>query len=670
MPTVSKFSAKRTAFVPTSAATPQQTIFDFRGLDYTNPYDLIKNGRSPYAKNFRLYAEDDESRRVAISSRKGSGIYTQVLSEATGASNVVTTGALDKSVNTLTSWQAQPFVASATGFLSHIELNVKTGTGNGPLIVEIYANNAGIPGIKLADSSISSAAITSTYGYHPAYFVEAPPITSGSTYWIVTYIQDDGAGAYLWSSNSSTSTAKTSNSGISGFVATNYALNFKTFTATNTVEKGGFRFNKQSGANVTLVVYGTTLYSVNDGTGAFTSVATGLSSSAVEYSWTTGDGKVFWTNGFDDLKAWDGTTVETITDTELPILSMVVMHKDRLMGVSATDPNKLVYSENPGNPSDAVDAQHQWYYAWLSVSFIYVPAPKSSDPIIAIVPFQDVLKIFTTNNKYDLYGSDNSTYTLKQSTGKKGSVSRSVYADEAYIYFVGDDGFYRHNGSSDELISDNVASVFEAIANTSTITITKWKRQVRFYFGANGSGVNTDCLLYHTSYGEWQHDTEVYAKRGFVFVDTDDDGQLVETSSFIPTMYYAETDYNNVGKAIDFAYWTRYDSLGAPAQRKRMKKYFPLFEPVGQAFVINVDMDKDLANTPIHNSVTLTVNGALWGAFSWADGSLWGDTTQFKPQKLRYPGYAYYWQMRISRRAINNPVMFFGVQYSYKAKRL
>lgn len=669
MPAKSRFSTARSEYVPAARIAKSNTIFDFRGLDYSSPYDLIQKGRTPFAKNFRLYEDDDSSRRVAISTRKGSSAYSQVLNEAAGAEDTDITGAGDALVDKLLEWKAVPFTASATGRLTKVELNVRKGTGQSALVVELWTDVAGVPGSKISDTSIPADAISSSYSYQPAYFIDAPSVTSASTYWIVAYIQDDGEGAYQWSFNTDSATAMTSNSGVAGFVATDYSLNFKTYTSSNAIERGMFRFNKDSGVNKTVVVYGTTLYSVDDNTGAFTSIATGLSSSATRYSWAVADGKLFWVNGYDDLMAWDGTDVETITDTELPILSQIIMHRDRLFGVVAAEPNKIVWSENPGNPSD-LPTDEQWYYAWLSVNFWYVPAPKVADPIVAMVGFQNVLKIFTTNSKYDFYGYDLTNFELRQSIGKKGAVSSSVFADESFIYFVGDDGFYRHNGSSDELISDLIQPLFASIAFPENITIAKWKRQIRFYFGSSGSGNNTDCLLYHTVYEEWQHDTEVYAKRGVTWTDADDDGRLIESSSITPRINQAEVDYDNMGKPIDFAYWTKYESLGMPAQRKRLLKYFPLFEPVGRAFTINVDMDKDRSNTPVYNSVTLTFTGALWGTFDWGDGTTWGDQTKFKPQKLRYPGYAYYWQMRISRRGINNPVMFFGVQYSYKAKRL
>lgn len=671
MPSKSRFSAPRASVAPSSKSYPMEVIHDMRGLDMTSPYDLIEKGRTPYAKNFRLYAEDEDSRRIAVSSRKGQGEYIPPFSETLNVANTSTTGAENQLIGVVLNNRSMPFTPSSTGRLTKLELNIRKNTGLGPITVSIHEDNAGLVGRQLAETTILGSEIGVSYAYVAATFIEAPLLTNGTQYHMFIHIQDDGQDGYQISSNTSSSLSKASNAGIPGLTATGYSLNYKTYLSPNYKDKGACRFAKPFGINKTLVAYETSMYVVDDVTKVYTAIATGLNANATNYYFTFGDGKVFWVNGYDDLRAWDGTTVEVITDPELPILKYVTMHKDRLWGVSAADPNKLVFSENPGNPSDAVDALHQWYYAWLSVSSVYVPAPKSSDAITGIVSFQDVLKVFTYTNKYDIYGTDRSLLTLRQSTGSKGAVSQnSIIADESFVYFAAQDGFYKHNGSSDELISDKVQSEFDGIAFPENITAAKWKRQIRFYYGASSSPYNTDCLLWHTTFEEWQHDTEVYVNRGVFFADGDDDRRLAEFSSLTPVIYNAEQDYNAMGKAIDFAYYMKYDSMKGPAQKKRILKYFPLIQGVDRSFVIDVDMDKDFANSPVHNQVILTSFGAVWGAFNWGDGTLWGGSSTFQPVKLRYPGYAYYWQMRISRKGANNPVFFFGVQYSYKPKRL
>lgn len=788
-----------------------------RGLDMTTPHDLLKKGRTPYAKNFRIYSEDDNDRRVAVSSRKGHGEYFPPFDESADVSDTSTTGAADKDVGVVLNWRAMPFTPNANGRLTKLELDVKKNTGQGPITVSIHSDSSGAVGSMLAESTILPSNVDTSYSYAPAVYIEAPLLTSGVQYWYVVHVQDDGTDGYQFSSNTSSALSLVSNAGISGMTATTYSLNFKTYLSPDYKDKGGVRFAQPSGVNRTLVAYETSMYMIDDVTQTATALIDSLNTLATNYRFSFGDGKVFWVNGYDNLMAWDGTLpsdntnvitngdfetnatgwsstgaatggavarvtsdfhagvaslavtasgagtrqttttlstaarsgsiqrldfwikttaaqvityglagftqatvvatgswqhitkdvkvtasaatffvgtntanfnidevkvrstgVEQIIDTELPILSMFTFHKDRAFGISASDPNKLVWSEAPGNPTDAADAYHQWYYAWLSTSFIYVPVPKAADAVTGIQSFQDVLKIFLYTNKYDLYGSDPGSFILRQSTGSKGAVAQNaILADENFIYFAAQDGFYRHNGSSDEIISDftaqgggSIQPEFDGISFPENITIAKWKRQIRFYYGANASPVNTDCVLWHTVFEEWQHDTEVYVNRAIFFADGDDDRRLVEFSSYVPAIYNAEQDYNSLGKAIDFEYRMKYDSMGGPAQKKRILKYFPLIQGVDRAFVITANMDKDFSNNPVENQIILTQNGAVWGQFDWGDGTLWGNDTSFKPTKLRYPGYAYYWQLRIARKGANNPVKFFGVQYNYKPKRL
>lgn len=812
MPTRSRFSAQRANVAPSSKSYPMEVIHDMRGLDMTSPYDLIEKGRTPNAKNFRLYAEDEDSRRIAVSTRKGQGEYIPALGETVNITNTSVTGAANQSVGVVLNNRAMPFTPNATGRLTKLELNIRTGTGNGPVTVSVHSNNAGAVGDMLAETTILPSDITASYAYVPAVFIEAPLLTSAVQYWYYVHVQDDGEDGYELSSNTSTALSKVSNAGIAGMTSTAYSLNFKVYLGPDYKDKGAVRFAQPFGLNRTMVAYQSSMYVVDDVTKTSTAIMTDLNSLATNYYFSPADGKMFWVNGYDNLMAWNGTFpadntnlvtngtlevsatgwvwsgsaaagtavrstvdkhtgvaslylsspnpgsryadytlstaqvkgkivdvsfwvkatvgtsikyglktpviagtavvatgawqqitarirvtsditafyvgtdatvdmyvddvdirdtgVEQILDTELPILSLFTFHKDRAWGVSAADPNKVVFSENPGNPSDQ-PVNLQWYHQWLSVSFVYVPAPKAADAITGIVSFQDVLKIFTYTNKYDLYGTSTKDLTLRQSTGSKGATSQNaILADESFIYFQAQDGFYKHNGSSDELISDKVQSEFDSISFPLTTTIAKWKRQIRFYYGANGSTVNTDCLLYHTTFEEWQHDTDVHINRAVFFADGDDDRRLAEFSSYVPAIYNAEQDYNSMGKAIDFEYDLKYDSMKGPAQKKRILKYFPLIQGVDRSFVVNVDMDKDFSNNPVRNQVILSSQGAVWGDFQWGDGTLWGSSSTFTPVKLRYPGYAYYWQLRVSRKGANNPVFFFGVQYSYKPKRL
>lgn len=653
------------AKAPAARKPMQKVILDYSGLDVANPYDLVQEGHSPFAKNFRIYDTNSEARSVQITTRKGSGLYTNVLGETLDGSDTSVTGAGLTYVDTLLNWRAVKYTATSTGRLTKLEINMKRNTGFAPLIVEMYDEDWNL----MADSSVIESIVPDNLTYTPVYFIEAPRVEASTDYYFVFYVQDDGSGAYQLSTNDS-GTALASNSGVAGMTPVSYGINYKSYVAPEMVEKGMFRFNMEGGTNKTMVVYsnGTNdvLYAVDDNDGTFDVVDNTLDKDAVEYSFAVMDGKLFYVNGFDNLKAWNGTSVETITDPELSILKLIVVYKDRLWGVLASESNKIIFSEVPGNPSDTTPDK-QWYYAWRSVSFMYQPAPKVADPIMALVPYQDVLKVITTGQKIDIYGYSYDTFYSKQNPDTKGALSSSTATDGEFLYHVGKEGIIRHNGTSGVIITTAIQPIYDSIPDKSKINIAYWNNTIRMYYG---SGYSNEILVYDILRNEWMRDTETWVKRGVVWEDADDNNQLIESSSLVPRIMFAETGFSALGKAIDFAYWTKYESLGVPAQKKRIIKFFPLFEPSDRDFNINVDMDKDMQNLPTRSRVGLTTTGARWGEFNWDDGTTWGANTAFVPTRLRFPGYAHYFQARISRRAVNNQVKFYGTQYSYKLKRL
>lgn len=668
----STFSRKRRPKAPSSAGATPMVQIDLRGLDLTSSYDTITKNRTPYAKNFRLFAQEQGDRRVAISSRKGSGKYLSPLSQAVSVQDISVTGAADKLLGIQTNWLAMKFIPTSTAPLTRVDLNLKSNSASGPLLVDIYTDVSGSPGVKLAGSGILNSAIISTASYVPARFVEAPTLTSGTSYWIVVHAQDDGTGNYIWTSNTSTTSAKTSNTGGLTWTAAAYSLNYKAYQPSTAAILGLARYTPDTSSNKTLVPIGSAMYIGDDVAGTLSSLATGLSINATNYYFSEADGKIFWVNGYDNVKWYDGATVTTMTFTNLPVLKLGVFHQNRLFGISATEPNKLVYSEAPGNDDGAGNL---WYNAWLSTSFIYIPHPKANDPITAIIPFQNNLYIFTRTGKWTLFGSDPGSFNLREATGHKGAVSQNaVYADENYIYFAAPDGIYRFNGSSDELISDRpaygVQAEFSNIADLNKVFITKWKRLIRIYYPVSGTAYNNKCLLWHTNFEEWGIDTDSLTKYALPLTDGDDPDMLMEASSTAPAVHYAEQDYNNMGKPIDFEYDCKYDNFGNPAQRKRIKRFYPLLEGEDHDYSVQVGIDKDRENTPIYSDFALTASGPKIGHFKIDSVTDLGVFNQFKPVRLRTTGFAYYWQVRIQRNAINNPVRFVGYVMTFRGKRI
>lgn len=371
----------------------------------------------------------------------------------------------------------------------------------------------------------------------------------------------------------------------------------------------------------------------------------------------------------DDVRVVD-TGIEYIINTNLPKLWLIGFHKDRLFGVPTGDRNRLVFSENPGNPSDK-PVDEQWYGAWLSVSFIYVPRPKNGSPITAIIPFQDNLVIFTQDKKYTLSGSDRGSYFLREATGNKGALSPwGVISDANFIYFVSDTGIFRNNGSKDDKLSSLIQPLFKDCPDKWGINLALWENNVRAYMNSKFSSVKDLTALFSNEFGEWMLDTDTYVSSALYYDDADDQMELIEFSSQIPVLYKAEQDFNSVGAPIDFDYRLRYDSRGIPGQRKKFKRYVPLVQSVGKSFPITYGVDKNFEDSPKEKQQQLTVGGAKIGEFVIDDGTVITGSTAFKPKKTAVSGYSNYMQFRVRRKAVNNQVAFMGVQFTFKSKKL
>lgn len=380
----------------------------------------------------------------------------------------------------------------------------------------------------------------------------------------------------------------------------------------------------------------------------------------------------FRTNGnfFLDDVIVEYTGIEYIVDPQLPKLSMICFHKDRLFGVSAEDKNRLVFSENPGNPSDK-PKREQWYYQWLSVSFIYIPRPKNGSPVTGIVPFQDNLIIFTQDRKYVLSGSDRGNFYLRESTGSGGALSsRGITNDNNYIYFTSHDGIYRFNGSKDEKVSALVQPLFDECPQKHEITLALWKSDLYAFFASRNASHQDQTLILLGDLSEWCLDTETHIGRAIYYSDADDNMELVLFGSAAPIAYYAEKDFNDLGAPIDFDYRLKYDSRSVPGQRKKYKRYVPLVKAVGKTFPVTYGTDRDFEDSPHLKRASLVVGGARIGSFLIDGSTKLTGATAFKPKKTPVSGYSRYMQFRVMRNAVDNEVNFMGVQFLYKIKKL
>lgn len=651
---------RRVASPPTARRATEKIIQNFSGLNTTSPYTQMKDSESPYFYNVRLYARNASDRRVAVGTRKGPAFYSVPVGETVDQQQTSVTGAADASIGT-DMWYGKKFTAGASGRLTKVELNLKTGTNPAQhLMVCIYSDSGGSPGVLMASSAILSSEITGSYVYEVARFVEAPVVASGTSYWVVAYMQTGGSGNYFWSSTTNATTAKTSNNQGGTWSTTTYDLNCKTYVSTNAPFLGGIKFTPSNATAKTIIAAGTTVYSVSEVDGSLTSLKTGLSASATSYNFAQSNDVLYVTNGYDTPQQYDGTTWQNVSASSgytgnIPISQFCIFHKNRLWTVDTSNPTKLVFS-------DLGD-----YNKYTSTNFIFAPSPKSGDPITGLTTFQDNLTVFTRKTKYVLYGDDPGNFVLRQSSGKKGSVNQATIATSPnHIYFLSDDGVYRYNGSADELVSDPIQTEMSNMSDKTKAAAVYHENYYRLYYPSGVGVVNDASVLWDDINKLWLRDSGTYVERPFI----DEANALIEGSSVVGTIYRAEQQYSDMGKPIQFVYWTKY--FGDGLHKIFLRRVIPSIRLQTQPYNLNVYIDMDQrGNIPLQYTVSAQASGDSWGGGGlWTDNiTVWGSATVSTPTIMQ-GSEAFWHQIRFEQTGTDTPVEILSYILQLRSRRL
>lgn len=355
-------------------------------------------------------------------------------------------------------------------------------------------------------------------------------------------------------------------------------------------------------------------------------------------------------------KYYDNSSVSSVGGTP-GVSKYLAFHKNRLFFVNVTDPAKLVYS-------DLGD-----YDAYTSTNFIYVPSPKSGDPITGITVFQDNLVIFTRKTKYVLFGDDPGNFVLRQSSGKKGAMNQDVIkADPNYIYYLSDDGVYRYNGSTDQLMSDSIQTEISNIADKSKCSAVVHDSYYRLYYPAGAATVNDSAILWDTLNDLWLRDSDTYIDKPFV----NESNELIEGSSLIGAVYNADQDYSDLGKPIEFKYWTKY--FGDGVRKIFLRRVIPSIRLQTFPYELNLYIDVDQRNSNlISYSIEAQASGDNWGSgITWGVASSnpfeYGSTTVSTPSILQ--GTEAYWhQLRFEQTGVQTPVEILSYILQLRVRR-
>lgn len=593
--------------------------------------------------------------------RKGCDHYSVAIGEGVNVEVVSTAGADDAAFST-TTWQAEKVTATETGVLTRVDVNIKNSdSATGPAVVKVYSDDSGSPGTLLATITIAETDIGSTYAYEVAYSMEAPTITDTEDYWVAVHLQESGTGEMYVSSTTNSTNAKTSSDGGQTWSAAAYSLNVKLYTADTGGVKGIRRIYRPDGTGVTFFAHDGDLYTVNDSTGATTSVDSAISATSTHVRFDYVNDVLYYTDGVGKPRKYNFTSAAEVSTSPYNATN-IMEHVGLLFYFDKDDPTRLFYT----NFAD--------YETFTSTDFIYVPAPKKADHLTAMGKLNGILYLFTQRNKHMLMGQDNATFRLDEAYAQKGTFSQeSVVFDENYIYFASDDGVYQFNGTGENNILEGVINDYTGILHKDDIHLQLHDNKLYIWYRPNGSAEVNKCIVYNTLYGVLEGlDGNTYVGRSFARHDTT--GKFLQASNRAGVVYYGEqdsNDYHNLGSPLEAEVRTAYDHFGAPQQLKRITYWRPIIESTSGNYSLQAGFAADYSDDTNYTNVPLQATGflyddpgTLYDSATYADGGTSINTT------LNIFGSAYRWQRRYKHHAAHEPVVFAGEVLKVEVQRL
>lgn len=594
--------------------------------------------------------------------RKGFDLHSASVGETIDVQQTSVTGAADQNVSQVTRVAKKVTFANA-GRCPRLDVNLKnSASATGTVIIELWSNVSGAPGARLGRTSIASSDIATTYAYEVGRFPNAPTVTA-TDYWCVVYVQATGTGSYKISSTTNASTGLTSADSGTTWSAASVDFNVKAYIATSGTTKGLFRAAKSDGTKVTLFAHGTTVSSVDNVTGALTTVKSGLSASATDYRFWLVNDIVYYVNGFDGYRKWDFTTESQVSATNYTNL---IVHKGLMFLQTKLDPNKIVFS----NFAD--------YETFTSTDFIYSPAPKSN-PVNAFCSLNGYLLMRNSDGCQILSGEDNATFRLDDAPDQKSTFSQeSTASDKNYQYYASDDGVYKSNGTTPQLMSQAIYNDYLDISNKERIVVVVNKGRLYMWYPSAGSAFNDQCYVWNLNYSSDKtdmvesFDTGAYVARA-VSCNEDEDALMV-ASSVIGQVYWQEeasNDYTNLGDDIDYLIQTHYSPFNVPSVNKQIRLLKARLEAQSSSYTVSLEYAYDMRdNWTAIISQDVQGSGYLWGSSATVWGSFtWGTSAELQISTT-IPGEYRRIALRYKHYAARQPHSFLGQTMIVQNRRL
>lgn len=386
-----------------------------------------------------------------------------------------------------------------------------------------------------------------------------------------------------------------------------------------------------------------------------------------------GTDQIYFVNGTDTAKKWDGTTLTSAAATGYPVSRFVVSYDNRLWfwnlsGIENRGAYTNLGADNFASPGTFPAGNTLDLPAYVTWAVVY------RDRQQLVFTREGVYAI----QNFDYSGAAAGQETIRRIPDSYGTLSgRTVKQVGSWVYYQSPDGQVRRtNGQwvEEPAASGDVQPSLAAL-NIAQLTLASAGVYNDYYMlsvAASGSAQPDQWWVLDATKapnGGWQYDTGKYASCFVTHPNPDGVPQLFygESRSTNGTVYQGETGTSDNGSAIDMQVITGTNFYGSTFYNKDLRDILILAEATG-AYDLTVGYALSTTLTSFSTAlIPLDSTAELWGTGVWGTG-VWGGSTNVEdriPVNRIGRGFKY----SFSNNAANQPVSLQGAATTFEVAK-
>lgn len=408
----------------------------------------------------------------------------------------------------------------------------------------------------------------------------------------------------------------------------------------------------------------------DNGSGTFTELEAGYTADSF-YTFADFRTYTFWVNGYDVLRRYDGSNVDTIAGAPTNIVGLL-SNENRLFAWKANE-NNLYFC--------ALNDETDWDVASEYAGFLTVPQIKG-DFVVACARQSRAIVVFKSKSiwRYNITGLPRN-WTRELISDSLGCAGRfAIDQIEDLIFFMGDDGRVYELSQGIKIISDKIDSPDNArwglpkdmSMSDRSETIVKYmpsKKAVRVIY--NDASASTD---YPNMFADYYRSRKAWLRGNLsaycmaICDGKDDTGYMYAGDTTSGYVYRIDTGTNDDGSAIESYFETKAYDFGIVDVKKIHATVYMSSYPAGN-WSVTLTQFVDFDATGTNFTVSQYITGAIWDTSIW-DVDVWGGAGLVRSRTDVGNNSGYYVSYKVYHNTLDQWFEIRGLGFKYQILEL